>query len=352
MSANEGTRGLSEAILEPELPIVDPHHHMWDRRPLPPAPLPDHPAAKAVGHLKRYMLDELAADTRSGHNVVATVYMECGFFAKADGPKAFRSVGETEAVNGVAAMSAAGVYGGFRACAGIVGHVELTLGDLAAEVLQAHVLAGGGRFRGVRNLAGWDEDPFVTWPIRAAPSLYLQEDFRRGFRHLAPLGLSFDAWVLEPQLGDVLDLARAFPETTIILNHLGAPLGLGRWAGTREARFPIWRRSMAELAGCPNVVVKVGGLGQAFTNFPSLLADPPVGSAQLADEWRPYVEAAIELFGVDRCMFESNWPSDAGCGAYATIWNAFKRLAAGATADEKTALFSGTARRVYRLELP
>ena len=343
---------MTEEILDPKLPIIDPHHHMWDRRSLPPLPPPDHPAAKAVGDRKRYMLDELAADAQSGHNVIATVYMECGFFAKADGPEAFRSVGETEAVNGVAAMSAAGTHGRLRACAGIVGHVELTMGDLARDVLQAHIRAGGGRFRGVRNLAGSDEDPFVTWPIRVAPGLYLREDFRRGFRHLAPLGLTFDAWVLEPQLGDVLDLARAFPETTIILNHTGAPLGLGRWEGTREARFPIWRKSMAELAGRPNVVVKVGGLGQAFTNFPSLLADPPVGSAQLADEWRPYVESTIELFGVDRCMFESNWPSDAGCGPYASVWNAFKRLAAGASADEKTALFSGTARRVYRLPPP
>ena len=342
---------MSEEILEPELPIVDPHHHLWDRRFLP-APPSDHPMARVLRLSELYLLDELTADLRNGHNVVATVFVECSAFYRTQGPPEWRSLGETEAVSRLAAQAAEGANGVPGVCAGVVGHVDLRLGDSAPELLQAHIDAAGGRFRGVRNSATHDDDPQVTGPFpRPEPGLYRGADFREGFRHLAPLGLSFDAMVLEPQLPEVIDLARAFPDTTIILDHLGAPVGAGRYEGRREERFGVWRRNMAELAACGNVAVKLGGLGMHYANFASLLAEPRAGSEQLASEWRPYVESAVELFGVRRCMFESNFPVDLGSASYALLWNAFKRLAAGASADEKAALFSQTAARVYRLPI-
>lgn len=343
---------MAEAILDPELPIVDPHHHLWDRRTYATPEAPEHPFMTAIKDAPRYLLDELMADTGSGHNVVATVFVECGAFYRADGPVELRPVGETEFVNGVAAMSASGTYGPMRACAGIVSKADLLLGDGVAPVLEAHVGAGGGRFRGIRNSASFDADKDVLGPLnRVEAGLYLSEPFRTGFRHLAPMGLSFDAWLLEPQLPDLIDLARAYPETTIILDHVGTPIGRGGYQGRLPERFAGWRANIGELAKSGNVVVKLGGLAMAFCNFPSFLAEPRAPSSQLAEEWRPYIETCIEAFGAERCMFESNFPVDMGSCSYATLWNAFKRIAAGSSADEKTALFSGTATKVYRLEL-
>jgi L-fuconolactonase len=341
---------FAEEILEPELPIIDPHHHLWDRRSYPSAPGAEHPFMTAIADARRYLLDELLADTGSGHNIVATVFLECGAFYKADGPVALRPVGETEFVNGVAAMSASGLYGEMRACAGIVGKADLLLGDAAAPVLEAHLKAGGGRFRGIRHSAAWEADQEVLGPLnRVEEGLYRRDDFRAGFKRLAPLGLSFDAWLLEPQLGDAIDLARAFPDTTIVLDHAGTPLGRASYEGRLPERFDGWRANIRELAKSANVNVKLGGLAMAFCNFPSFLAEPRAPSQQLADEWRPYIETCIEAFGPERCMFESNFPVDMGSCSYATLWNAFKRLAAGCSVAEKTALFSGTAGKVYRL---
>ena len=343
---------MAEPILEPELPIIDPHHHLWDRRNYATPQAPDHPFMTAIKDARRYLLDELMADTGSGHNVVATVFVECGAFYKADGPVELKPVGETEFVNGVAAMTASGTYGDFRACAGIVGRADLLLGDGVVPVLEAHLAAGGGRFRGIRNSASWNADKEVLGPLnRVEEGLYLRDDFRAGFRHLGRMGISFDAWLLEPQLPDLIDLARAFPETTIVLDHVGTPLGRGSYQGKREERFPVWRDNIRELAKSANVNVKLGGLAMAFCNFPSFLSEPRASSEQLANEWRPYVEACIEAFGAERCMFESNFPVDMGACDYRTLWNAFKRLAAGASAAEKTALFSGAAKRVYRLQI-
>jgi len=342
----------AEEILEPELPIVDPHHHLWDRRTYAaPDQTAEHPFMTAIRPAQRYLLDELLADTGSGHNVIATVFVECGAFYKADGPVEMRPVGETEFVNGVAAMSASGLYGPTRACAGIVSKADLMLGDAVAPVLEAHIRAGGDRFRGIRNSASWEEDKEVLGPLnRVEKGLYLEPKFREGFRHLAKMGLSFDAWLLEPQLPDVIDLARAFPDTTIVLDHVGTPLGRGRYEGKLDERFGIWRENIGELAKSQNVVVKLGGLAMAFCNFPSFLAEPRAPSAQLAEEWRPYIETCIEAFGAERCMFESNFPVDMGSCDYATLWNAFKRIAAGASREEKAALFAGTAAKVYRLQ--
>lgn len=342
---------MAEAILEPDLPIVDPHHHLWDRRSYATPAAPTHPFITAIADAQRYLLDELLADTGSGHNVRATVFVECGAMYRADGPVELRPVGETEFVNGVAAMSASGGYGETRACAGIVSKADLLLGDAVKPVLEAHVQAARGRFRGIRNSASWDPDKEVLGPLnRVEQGLYLDATFRKGFAHLAPMGLSFDAWLLEPQLPDVIDLARAFPDTTIVLDHVGTPIGRGSYEGRLSERFPIWRDNIRELAKSPKVVVKLGGLAMAFCNFPSFLAEPRAPSEQLAAEWGPYIEACIEAFGPERCMFESNFPVDMGSCTYPVLWNAFKRIAKTYSADEKTALFSGTATKVYRLE--
>jgi predicted TIM-barrel fold metal-dependent hydrolase len=341
----------SETILEPELPIVDPHHHLWDRRAVVPSlPPPRHGFEHIIRRVPRYLLDELLADMRSGHHVRATVYLECGSMYRADGPAELRCVGETEFVNGVAAMSASGTYGDVRACAGIVGTADLKRGEKAAEVLEAHLAVGGGRFRGIRQSCSFDPDPDVLGPLgRIEGGLYGRADFRAGFARLAPLGLSFDAWLLEPQLPELIDLARAFPETSIVLDHVGTPLGIASYEGRRPERFGIWRDNILELAKSPKVFVKLGGLAMVFPGFPSFMSDPPAPSSQLAAEWKPYIETCIEAFGTRRCMFESNFPVDIGSCSYATLWNAFKIIARDYSPDEKTALFSGSASDFYRL---
>ncbi|TMA35839.1 MAG: amidohydrolase [Deltaproteobacteria bacterium] len=345
----------SEPILEPDLPIVDPHHHLWDRPASLVAAMPasGHGFEKIIRATQRYLLDELLADLTSGHRVRATVYLECGAMYRADGPEALRCVGETEFVNGVAAMTASGLYGDLRACAGIVGHADLRQGARVEEVLCAHVAAAPERFRGIRQSASWDDDAQVLGPLagRVPAGLYRDGKFREGFAVLGRLGLSFDAWLLEPQLSDLIDLARSFPDTTIVLDHVGTPLGIAAYAGKLESRFGTWRESIRTLAECPNVSVKLGGLAMPFAGFATFNASPRASSETLARDWKPYVEACIEAFGADRCMFESNFPVDSLTCSYATLWNAFKHLATRYSADEKTALFTGTAGRVYRLDL-
>ncbi len=324
-----------EEILEPALPIVDPHHHLWDRPGW------------------RYLLDELLADVNSGHNVVATVFVQCRSMHRADGPEEMKPIGETEFVNGVAAMSASGQYGPARLCAGIVSYADLRLGARVREVLEAHVRAGNGRFRGIRHIVAWDADATTLNPNNPAPPhLLLDRTFREGFAQLAPAGLTFEAWLYHPQIPELTDLARAFPGTNIVLNHVGGPLGIGAYAGKRDEVFAAWRGAIRELAACPNVYVKVGGLGMRINGFGFEGQPTPPTSRQLADAWRPYVDVCLEAFGANRCMFESNFPVDKGSYPYAAYWNACKLLTRGASADDKTALFSGTAARFYRLALP
>src|SRR5580698_2828634 len=345
---------MTEAILEPDLPIVDPHHHLWDRpmevlKNLPPL---EHGFMDIIREVPRYLLDEMLADLKSGHKVIGTIYMECGAMYRADGPDALMCVGETEFVNGIAAMTASGLYGDVRACAGIVGHVDLRY-EAVEDVLRSHIDAGHGRFRGIRQSSSWDADPNVLGPLhgRVPEGLYRDAKFREGFKVLHKLGLSFDAWLLEPQLPDLIDIARASPDTQIVLDHVGTPLGMARYAGKREERFGIWKENIQKLARSENVTVKLGGLAMPFLGFPSFLAKPPASSEQLAKEWKPYIETCIETFGPSRCMFESNFPVDSGSCTYPVLWNALKRTAQGYSAAEKTALFSGTAARVYRLAL-
>ena len=324
-----------EEILEPDLAICDPHHHLWD-----------FPA-------NRYLLPELLADTGSGHRIERTVFVECTAFYRADGPEALRVTGETEFVNGAAAMAASGRYGATRACAGIVGYADLTRGGAAEEALAAHVAAGNGRFRGIRHAAGWDASPDVQNSHTQPPAeLYRRADFRAGFAKLRQFGLSFDVWLYHPQLADVADLADAFPDQPMVLDHVGGPLGIGPYEGKRDEIFPRWRQSIRELARRPNLTVKLGGLGMKICGFAFHKRPEPPSSEELAALWRPYVETCIEAFGAPRCMFESNFPVDKVSCSYAVLWNAFKRLARGASAAEKAALFRDTAMRFYRLEAP
>ncbi|MBN3269973.1 amidohydrolase [Bordetella bronchiseptica] len=321
-----------EPVLEPGLPIVDAHHHLWDR-----------PG-------QRYLFDELRADLRTGHNVLATVYVQCRSMYRCDGPTHMRPVGETEFANGIGAQSASNLYGRLRACAGIVAYADLSLGAAVRPVLQAHLSAAPQRLRGIRCMTAAHASPHIQPNSGKVPEhLLMSPRFREGFAELAPLGLSYDAWAFHTQLHEVLDLARAFPQTVIVVDHAGGPLGIGPYAGRRDAVYAHWHASMRALAACPNVNVKLGGLAMHFSGLDfHLLAEPP-DSRQLANAWRPYVEACIELFGAGRCMFESNFSVDKGMLSYPVLWNAFKRLAAHCSAQEKAQLFAGTAHRVYRL---
>jgi len=323
-----------EEILDPSRKIVDPHHHLWDRGG------------------QRYLIDDITSDIASGHNVVATVYVEARSMYRATGPEAFRPVGEVEFANGAAAMSASGGYGPAAVCAGIVGDVNLLLGQGARAVLEAEIAAGQGRFRGIRHSSAWDADPNVGHMYATRPKgLLLDPTFRKGFACLAPLALSFDAWLFHPQIGELTDLARAFPDTRIVLDHCGGPAGTGQYANRREEIFATWKASIGEIAKCPNVVVKLGGLAMCLLGFDFHRRTRPPSSDELAAAWRPYMETCIEAFGPDRAMFESNFPPDKGQCSYQVIFNAFKRIAASMSETEKDALFSGTAIDVYRLKL-
>ncbi len=342
---------MTEAILDPQLPIIDPHHHLWDLRPmLPMFPEPHHPFIAAIIPNAYYTFDQLRAHATSGHNIIGTVYMECGAFYNGAYGDALKTVGEVEFVNGVAAQSASGLYGPSRYCAGIVGHADLMRGSAAGAVLDA-LQGASPRFRGIRHAAAWDADASVLGaPFHHHEGVYRDATFREGFAELGKRGLTFDAWLLEPQLPDVIDLARAFPDQPICLDHVGTPVGVASYKGKLHERFDEWRRNIRELAKCENVVVKLGGLAMAFCALPE---DGPCAghsSEHLAALWRPYIETCIEAFGADRAMFESNYPVDYWGAEYPVLWNAFKRLARSASAEEKAALFAGTAARFYGIE--
>lgn len=321
-----------EEIIEPELEICDPHHHLWS------AP---------TGKYPRYDLDELRADTGAGHNVTQTVFIDCAANYRSDGPERFKPVGETEYVAGRAAESDR--TPGAKIAA-IVSFADLTLGEAVEEVLDAHIAAAGGRFRGIRHAGGWDASPDVPNSHTDPPQdLYAQPKFRSGLATLTQMGLSFEAWQYHTQLGEVADLARAVPQASIILNHLGAPLGIGPYAGRRAEVLATWRPKMEALAALPNVVLKVGGIGMARYGMGFEKAERPPTSDELLAVWGDELRWCIDLFGPHRAMFESNYPVDGESVSYAVLWNAFKKVSTGYTAAERADLFRGTARRVYRI---
>jgi predicted TIM-barrel fold metal-dependent hydrolase len=323
----------AEQPLEPEIPIIDTHHHLWD--------YPNN----------RYLIDEISADLHCGHNIVATVFLECNAMWRQGGPASMRPVGETEFVAGIAAMSDSGGYGSTRIAQAIVGFADLALGEDVRPVLEAHIHAGGGRFKGIRYATGWDANPVIgNSHSGSGPHVLRRPEVRQGLRELANLRLSFDAWVFHPQLADVIEVAHALPDLSIVMGHCGGPLGYGPYAGRKEQVFSEWKASMTEMAKCPNVVVKLGGMLMRLAAFDYLSRPEPPSSVELAQCWDPYVSACIELFGADRCMFESNFPVEKMGTGSTVMWNAFKRIVAGASAAEKLALFSGTARRIYALQ--
>ena len=326
---------IREDILEPDLPIVDPHHHLWDR----------------PGN--RYLLDDFLTDVRSGHDIRASVFVECGAFYRKAGPEVMAPVGEVEFANGMAAMAASGLYGDTLVASGILGTADLRLGADVATVLDAELAAAGGRMRGIRFIAKWDADEELnTGRYKPLPGLMRDRDFRAGFSMLAPRKLSFDTMIYHPQLPELADLARAFPETTIVVNHVGGLLAHTRtYVARRDAAIGQWRSGLRELAGCENVYVKLGGLGMPYLGLGADKLDAPASSEKLAALWGPYFEDCIESLGPERCMFESNFPPDRESADYAVIWNTFKRVAGRYSAGEKRALFCGTAAKAYRLDL-
>jgi len=319
---------LTEDIIDPDLPIIDPHHHLW------------------VLEGNTYLLPELLADIGSGHNIRATVFEECHAMYRADGPEEERSLGETEFVTGIAAMGASGTFGAARFCARMVGRVDLTLGARARPLLERHIAASGGRFAAVRLSTAWDASDRIHKVVPTAGVL-LDPIFRAGYAALGQLGLAFDAWVYHPQLAEVGDLASTFPGTTIVLNHVGSPILGGPYGADRQGVFAAWKAGMTALARHPNVTVKLGALPIRLRGTGTATSDMPPGSEEVARAWRPWIDTSIALFGADRCMFESNFPVQKRWCSYAVVWNAFKRLAAGASADETANLFAGTAARVY-----
>ena len=318
-----------EETLEPDLPICDPHHHLWD-----------YPES-------RYLLDDLLEDTNSGHNVVSTVFMECGAMYRAAGPEVFKPVGETEFVNGIAAMSASGLYGATRACASIIGFADLSLGAGVGDVLDAH-MAASGRFRGIRHATGWDASNDIRNSHTSPPEKLLGDKvFREGFSELGKRDLTFDAWLYHSQIEELTALARAFPEQPIVFDHFGGPLGVGPYQGKRDEIFSFWKAAVTELAQCENVVAKLGGLVMPINGFGFHKAAEPASSEALESTTRDYYFHMIEVFGADRCMFESNFPVDKASCSYNVLWNSFKRIAAEFSADEKSDLFHDTAARIY-----
>ena len=319
-----------EDPITPDMPVLDPHHHFWER----------------PGDV--YLLEQLLADTGSGHRVNQTVFVECRSMYRTEGPAELRPVGEVEFVAGIAAANAA-AGGATGVAAGIVGYADLTLGDAVAPVLEALAEAGRGRFRGIRCTAAWDASPEITTARANSAGMLADANFRRGLACLERMGLAFDCIVYHPQLPEVADMARAFPGLTIILNHVGRPLGVGPYTGRREDLLLEWRRGIDAAAQCPNVVVKVGGLGNPISGFDWHRRPFPPGSREIAAAAAPYYLYCIEKFGADRCMFESNFPVDRQSCSYTVCWNAFKRLTRDFSATEQADLFHNTAARAYRL---
>ncbi len=320
-----------EEALRPDIPIVDPHHHLWDRNG------------------ERYFRPEFLTDTSSGHNVIASVYVDCHNGYRTDGPEHLRSVGEVEYAAGVAAESAA-QPGTTLVGAGIVGNTDLRRGEAVQEVLDAMVAAGQGRFRGIRQIGAWHVDKAVKGTVaNPPPGLMVDPDFRVGAQVLARNGLSYDAWVLHTQLAELYDLACRVPDLPIVMDHTGGVIGMGLYEGRRDQAFAEWRLAIQTLAAAPNVYAKIGGFGMRLWDFNFQDGAAPPTSGELATAIRPYVETCIETFGPERCMFESNFPVDKGSFSYGTLWNAFKLIVSAYAEEEQQALFHGTAERAYRL---
>ena len=337
MAANTGQTGpddvwlakLQEDVLDPELPIIDPHHHLWVRN----------------GYT--YLMPELASDLASGHNIVATVFAECHSMYRKSGNEAERSLGETEFVRGQAAMSASGEFGETRACDVMFGNVDLTLGSAVQPIIEKHIEASGGRFRGVRISSGWHADDTIG-NVASQPNLLVDPRVNEAVAVIEQMGLSLDCWLYHTQLDEVYQLADANPGLTIILNHVGSPILGGPYRGKSDAVFKEWKTDIQRVGQHENVYVKLGAMPIRMPGYEGDRSLPP-GSEEVANAWRPWMETCIEAFGSDRAMYESNFPVQKRWCSYQVCWNAFKRISAGASNSEKADLFAGAAARAYRI---
>jgi len=325
-----------EAVLEPELPICDPHHHFWDFR------------TERIPY-QRYLIHQLADDINAGHNVRSTVFIECRSMYRPSGPSEMRPVGEVEFVQGLAAASASGLYGHGRAAAGIIGYADLKLGEAVKPVLEALQAASPNRFRGIRHSVGWDPNPDV--PSREEQGCLASDGYRTGAKVLSDMGHCLETGMMFHQLPELADFARSVPDLTIVLNHIGGLMRIGPYASNEEQVVPTWRNGIAAVAACPNVVVKLGGLGQPRYGFDWHLRETPIGSEELAHDMAPFMNYCIEQFGPNRCMFESNFPVDKVSFSHPILFNAFKRMSQGHSPSERADLFHDTAARVYRLDI-
>jgi len=328
---------LSEEPIEPDLPICDAHHHLWGYRQGAIEP--------------RYLIQDVMADiASSGHNVVSTVFVEAKDMYRADGPEHLKSVGEIEFVNGVAAMAASRHYGDTLIASAIIGHTDLSRGKDAGEVLDAMIAAAPNRFRGVRHTATWDADPVVREHRKAPPGLQSIPTYRDGVRELGKRNLIFEAWCFHTQLRELADLAREIPDTSIVLNHIGGPIGIGAaYAGRRDEVFADWKQATTVLALCPNVAMKLGGIFMVLGGFAWHTRPMPPSSDELAAAARPYIEHLIEVFGSERCLFESNFPVEKVSCSYGVLWNAFKKVTRDLSPADKAKLYHDTAVATYRI---
>ncbi len=316
-----------EEVLEPELRICDPHHHVWE-----------YPGS-------RYLLEELLVDIQGGHNIVSTVFVECLQKYREHGPQSLRSVGETEFVDKLSNQNTETI----EIAKGIVAFADLRLGSEVIPIIEAQ-LEASNRVRGVRYSSAWDQSDKVHNAHTKPPQgLLADEKFREGLRCVENAGLTFDAWVFFHQIPELAELARSFPNQCIILNHIGGPLGIGPYAGKREEVFEAWKKNIAALSKCENVMIKLGGLTLTMMGFGWHKREAPPASKELAEVMAPYYQSCIDYFGPNRCMFESNFPVDKASCSYTVLWNAFKRLSEGYSNSERADLFHDTAVRVYKL---
>ena len=323
-----------ESTIEPAIPICDPHHHFWDQR------------LQSIPY-QRYLLHELMGDLSSGHNVRSTVFVEARSMYRASGPEELRPVGEVEFVQGLAAASASGIYGEVRAAAAIVGHADLKLGEGVAPVLETLQAASPNRFKGIRHNVTRSPDPSIE--DRETQGIMANDSFRAGARVLAGMGLSLDVMLSFPQLNELAELARALPDLSIVLNHMGGVSRTGIYAGRDDEVIPVWRDGIRAVAQCPNVVCKLGGMGMPRWGFGWHARDIPIGSEELSESMAPWLNYCIEQFGPERCMFESNFPPDKVSFSYNVMYNAFKLLSQGYSPDERANLFHDSAVRAYRI---
>ena len=331
---NEWLALTTEPTLEPEIPICDPHHHFWVQRPEP-------------ADYQQYLLADLAADINSGHNVRSTVFVEARSQYRTEGPEELRSVGEVEFVQSIADESAAGRYGASRAAAAIIGRADLKMGDAVRPVLEALQAASPNRFRGIRHSVGWDPHPEVE--NREVEGCLARDDYMAGAQVLQDMGLILETTVFFPQLPDLADFARKIPDLTIVLNHIGGMMRTGPYANRDDEVLAQWRSGIDAVAACPNVIMKLGGIGMPRIGFDWHERATPIGSGELAESVGPWLQYCLDQFGPDRCMFESNFPVDKVSFSYHVMYNAFKRVSQGYSATERAAAFHDTAARVYRI---